>query len=159
MGILTHRVGSETQEWGYTEGMSYHLDFTTIPLSELLVQHAVGEPLAADPDPLKDTVAAQLVEDQVGIDETRPLHLVGDDAAHKVGVGVAEGGHQAVEGLTVHLRHRDELAPCRGYAKKNCLLQEIGRSLPIEALECPISETITCIVVTSLGGQLNGKKQ
>ena len=86
-----------------------------IPLPELLIHHAIGEPLAADPDPLQDAVAAQLVEDEVGVDETRPLHLVGDDAANEVGVGVAEGGHEAVEGLAVHLTHRDELASCRVY--------------------------------------------
>ena len=98
-------------------------DFATVPLPELLVQHAVGEPLAADPDPFEDAVAAQLVEDQVGVDEAGPLHLVGDDAAHEVGVGVAEGGHQAVEGLAVHLTHRDELASCRVCV---CVHTEIG---------------------------------
>lgn len=37
------------------------------PLPELLEDHAVGEALAADPNALKNPVAAQLVQHQVGI--------------------------------------------------------------------------------------------
>lgn len=37
------------------------------PLPELLEDHPVGEALTADPNALKDTIAAQLVQHQVGI--------------------------------------------------------------------------------------------
>lgn len=37
-----------------------------------------------------------------------PLLVVRDDAAHKVGVGVAERGHQLGEGLLVELAHSAE---------------------------------------------------
>lgn len=37
-----------------------------------------------------------------------PLLVVGDDAAHEVGVGVAERGHQLGEGLLVELPHGAE---------------------------------------------------
>ena len=35
----------------------------------------------------------------MGVQDSSALHLVGDDAAHKVGVGAAESGHEVVEGL------------------------------------------------------------
>lgn len=39
-----------------------------IALTELLEEDAVGEPLAADTDPLQHTVAAQLVQHKWGVD-------------------------------------------------------------------------------------------
>lgn len=44
----------------------------------------------------------------MGIDEARPLHLIGNDAADKVGSCIAEGGHETVEGRLVVLTHCDE---------------------------------------------------
>ena len=41
------------------------------PLPELLEHDAVGEALAADPDPLQDPVTAELVQHQVGVQLTR----------------------------------------------------------------------------------------
>lgn len=38
------------------------------------------------------------MENQVGINHPRPLHLVGNDAADKVWGGVAQGAHQIIEG-------------------------------------------------------------
>lgn len=40
------------------------------PLFELSVEDSVGEALSADPDPLQDAVAPQLVKDQEGIHHT-----------------------------------------------------------------------------------------
>ena len=73
-----------------------------------MVEEPVGESLSADTDALQDTIASQLVEDKVSIDEARPLHLVGDDAADKVGCCIAEGGHEMVQGRLVVLPHGDE---------------------------------------------------
>ena len=38
-----------------------------VPLSELLEEDAVGEALSADPDSLQDSVASQLLQDQLGL--------------------------------------------------------------------------------------------
>ena len=35
----------------------------------------------------------------MGVQDSGTLHLVGNDAAHKVGVGAAESGHEVVEGF------------------------------------------------------------
>lgn len=70
-----------------------------LPLPELVVEEAVGESFAADPDALQHTIAPQLVENKVGVDDASSLHLVGDDAADKVRVSASEGGHQVVQGL------------------------------------------------------------
>ena len=79
-----------------------------LPLSELLVEKPVWESLSADTDALQDTVAPQLVEHEVGINETRPLHLIWNDTPDKVGSCIAEGSHETVEGCLVVLSHRDE---------------------------------------------------
>ena len=70
-----------------------------IPLFELRVDDPVRESLPTDTDTLKHTVTLELVEDKVGIDHTRLFQLVGDDAAHKVGVGGVQGLHQLVQGF------------------------------------------------------------
>ena len=59
------------------------------PLPELGIEESIGEALPADSDAFKNSVAPQLMKDQVSIHHTRPLQLIGDDAAHKVGCGVA----------------------------------------------------------------------
>ena len=46
----------------------------------------------------------------MGINDTRTLHLVGDDATHKVGCGVAKRCHEVVKGLLVEVCHGDKLA-------------------------------------------------
>lgn len=42
---------------------------------------------------------------------THPLLMVGDDTADEAGVGVAECGHEAAQGLLVELSHCSEHAP------------------------------------------------
>ena len=68
-----------------------------LPLPELVVEEAIGEPFAANPDALQYTVAPQLVQNQLGVDDASSFHLVGDYAADKVGVGATESGHQVVQ--------------------------------------------------------------
>lgn len=49
------------------------------PLSELLEDDAVGEPLSADADPLQDSIASQLIQDQVRLQFTclqKPIRLM-----------------------------------------------------------------------------------
>lgn len=48
------------------------------------------------------------MHDQVGIDYTRLLQLVGDDATDEVGLGGTQGGHQIVQLLPVGRRHGGE---------------------------------------------------
>ena len=84
---------------------------TPSPLPELLVDESVGESLAADPDALQHTVTAQLVEHKVGVDQSRLLELVGNDAADEVGDGVPQGRHEVPEGGLVELSHGGELTP------------------------------------------------
>lgn len=48
------------------------------------------------------------MHDQVGIDYTRLLQLVGDDATDEVGLGRTQGGHQVVQLLPVGRRHGGE---------------------------------------------------
>ena len=67
-----------------------------IPLPELCIEESVGEALPADSDTLEDTIAPQLVEHQVSIDHTGPLQFVGDDAADKVGCGVAYSNRKQI---------------------------------------------------------------
>ena len=66
---------------------------------------------------------------------THPLLMVGDDAADEAGVGVAESGHEAAQGLLVELSHCPEHAPAwaatrRAIPKAAHLLQ------PHDALHC-----------------------
>ena len=75
-----------------------------VPLSELLVDQSVGEPLTTDPDSLQHTIAPQLVENEVSVDDPWSFELVGDDATHKMRHCVAEGVHEVAQGLLVKLR-------------------------------------------------------
>ena len=81
-----------------------------VSLPELLEGDPVGESLSADSDALEDTVTPQLVQDQGGVDFSRPLLVVGDDAPDKVGVGVAQGHHQLAQLVLVVLAYRPEHA-------------------------------------------------
>ena len=72
-------------------------------LTELLEEDPVGESESADPDALQDTVAAELIQDQVGGDLPRLLLVVWDDAADKVRLGGAQRVHQLAQ-LLLH-RH------------------------------------------------------
>ena len=63
--------------------------FDLSPLPELCIEETVGESLAADANSLQHSITPQLVQDEMGVDHSSPLQLVGDDATHKVGCGVA----------------------------------------------------------------------
>ena len=65
-----------------------------IPLSELLEENSVGETLSADPDTLKDTIAPQLVEYQVGIDLAGSLVVVRNDTSDEVRACAVQSVHQ-----------------------------------------------------------------
>ncbi len=56
-------------------------------MKKVVVGEAVGVALAAYADTFKDAVALELVKNKFGLEETRGLGLVGDDAADKVRVG------------------------------------------------------------------------
>ena len=73
------------------------LDEENSPLLEVREGHTVGESLSADTDTFQHTIASQLVEHQAGINDTGLLVLIGDDATHKVRLGVEQGGHQTVQ--------------------------------------------------------------
>eukprot|EP00042_Codosiga_hollandica_P058624 m.886787 g.886787 ORF g.886787 m.886787 type:complete len:1258 (+) comp59913_c0_seq1:2120-5893(+) len=81
-----------------------------VALTELLEQDAVGEALAADANAFNDTVAAQLVQGELGVQSHGLLELVGDDAANKVRIGVQKSLHQVGQLLLVQLANSDELA-------------------------------------------------
>ena len=70
-----------------------------VPLFEVWILDPVGEALSADPDAFQHTVTAQLVHDQRILHGPRSLGLIGDDAAHKVGVSRPQVGHQLVQVL------------------------------------------------------------
>ena len=131
------------------------------PLPELLEHDAVGESLSADPNPLQDAVASELLQHQVGVhlpglrrrttyrlslsphgaserqrvrasaplqeQATYPLLVVGDDAAHKVGLGVVQRGHQFAQRLLVQLTHRAE-HPLLGFGGAGTL-RHLGHGL------------------------------
>lgn len=63
-------------------------------MPELLEGNPVGESLPANPDALQHSIAAQLVQNQRSIDLPSAFLMIGDDAAHKVGVRVPQGDHQ-----------------------------------------------------------------
>jgi len=81
-----------------------------VTLAELLERDPVGETLPADTDTLEDTVAAELVENEGGVDLSTPLVVVGNDAANKVGVRVPQGVHQLGQLFLVQLRDGPEHA-------------------------------------------------
>lgn len=81
-----------------------------VTLSEFLERNSVWEALSANTDALKHTVAPQLVKHQRCVDLSGPLLVVGDDASHKVGVGVAQSDHQLGKLLLVQLRNCAEHA-------------------------------------------------
>ena len=88
-----------------------------VSLPELLEGNPVGESLAADSDPLEDTVASELVQHKGSVDLARLLLVVGDDAPHKVGVGVPQGDHQLGQLLLVELGDGAE-HPSLGHSAK-----------------------------------------
>ena len=65
-----------------------------IALAEFLEWNAIGEALAANADAFQDTVTAELVQNQRGVDLAGALLVIRNDAANKVGVRVAQRGHQ-----------------------------------------------------------------
>ena len=68
-----------------------------VALSELLEEDPVGEPQSADPDSLQDSVATELIEDQLSGDLPGLLLVVRDDATDEVGLSGAQRVHQLVE--------------------------------------------------------------
>lgn len=48
------------------------------------------------------------MHDKMGIDDTRLLQFVGDDATDEVGLGGSQSGHQVVQLFLVGRRHRRE---------------------------------------------------
>lgn len=68
-----------------------------LPELEVGVDHPVGEALAANTDTFKYTVTSQLVHHKMGIDDSRLLQLVGDDATHEVRLGGPQSRHQVVQ--------------------------------------------------------------
>ena len=65
-----------------------------LPLLELRVDDPGGESLAANTDAFKHTVTLELVHDQVGVNQTGLLLLVGNDATHEVRVGAVQTLHE-----------------------------------------------------------------
>jgi len=90
-----------------------------VALLELGKGNALGETHADDTDTFEDTVAAELVEDEGGINDSGLLDLVGDDATDKVGVGLVEGVEQVLELLLVALADSDKVV---GLAAANLVL-------------------------------------
>ena len=72
----------------HISGSLYAYHVMCIPLPELGIEESVGETFSADANSLKNSVAPQLVKNQVSINQTGFLHLIGDDTADKVGRGV-----------------------------------------------------------------------
>lgn len=70
---------------------------TNSPLTEVGIHHTVGETLPADTNTFKHTVTSELVHDKMGVDDTRLLHLIGDDTTNEMGMSRMQGGHQLVE--------------------------------------------------------------
>lgn len=66
---------------------------------------------------------------------THPLLVVGDDTADEAGVGVAECGHEAAQGLLVELAHRPEHAPA-GAATRRPVPEAAHLLQPHDALHC-----------------------
>ena len=66
---------------------------------------------------------------------THPLLVVGDDTADKAGVGVAERGHEAAQGLLVELAHGPEHAPA-GTAPWWAIPEAAHLLQPHDALHC-----------------------
>lgn len=58
-----------SDEWWNTDSVPKRLCIHS-PLFEIGIQNAVWKTLSANPDPLKDTVTSQLVEDQEGVNHT-----------------------------------------------------------------------------------------
>lgn len=116
----------------YTEEGSRLWMFHT-PLAELLEDDSVGETLSADSDPLQHTVTPQLLQDQVSVQLSSlrrryllfycisdfvagycvmdhcdplvnyPFLVVGDDAPHKVRLGIVQCGHEFGQRFLVQL--------------------------------------------------------
>lgn len=66
---------------------------------------------------------------------THPLLVVGDDTADEAGVGVAECGHEAAQGLLVELSHRPEHAPAWA-ATRRAIPKAVHLLQPHDALHC-----------------------
>jgi len=64
-----------------------------VPLPEFLVEESVGKSFAANANTFQNTIAAQLVQHQLSVNHTRTLHLIGDDATHKMRICVPQIGH------------------------------------------------------------------
>jgi len=79
-----------------------------VTLEESGVFETVRETHARDLDTLKHTVAAELIKDDVVINGTGLLLVVGDNAADEVGVSATESSHQVVELLSILSGDGDE---------------------------------------------------
>jgi len=81
-----------------------------VTLEEFGVDDSVGETLTRDTDTFKDTIATELIQDDVSIDIVGSLSVVGDDATDEVRRGGREGGHQGAELFLVVSSDSDELS-------------------------------------------------
>lgn len=71
---------------------------------------------------------------------THPLLVVGDDTADEAGVGVAERGHEAAQGLLVELAHGPEHAPA-GTAARRAVPEAAHLLQPHDTLHCGKKES------------------
>ena len=76
----------------------------------------VTEPVGSGPGTRQDSDHVQRLHPHPELPSrpgraTHPLLVVGDNTADEAGVGVAECGHEAAQGLLVELSHSPEHAP------------------------------------------------
>ena len=81
-----------------------------LPLLELLVYEPIREALATDTDSFQHTIATELVEYQLSVNNSWLLEFIRNDATNKVGGSVPEGGHEVTQRSFVQLGHCDKLA-------------------------------------------------
>jgi hypothetical protein len=115
---------------GVRSGSGHVRGQEVVTLEEFGVDDSVGETLTRDTDTFEDTIATKLVQDDVSVDFSGALLVIGDDATDEVRVGGRKGVHQGVELFLVMSSDGHELSSLlsgsRGIARWNGALASSG---------------------------------
>jgi hypothetical protein len=68
----------------------------TLALSEFRIDDSIGEAFTTDTNTFQDTIASQLMHDQMRIENTTGLDLVRDDTKNEMRMRLFQRSHQFV---------------------------------------------------------------
>ncbi len=76
-------------------------------MTEIRIQHSIGETFSTNSNSFQYTVALQLIQNQIRVDNSGLFQFVRDNATNEMRMSLVQHVHQIVQRLTIN--HRDSL--------------------------------------------------